>query len=197
MAWQSHLGATTLPAPPEPCPLPHSLSDLVEHGGREGVTCPTVTWGFLSPPHLPKPKEVLGIALLGCSYPPQSCSAGVREHRDPEQGQELTCCYHGLSMIPPKTFVPPLCSREQTQPMVGRDPASSPTIPGATFHLGASMGARRRGPRDPGTQPPQSEGDGRQTLGSTASPPGTSLLEGIRLTSIRDGWVLPQGGRGN
>lgn len=32
MAWQSHPATTTLPAPPEPCPPPHSLSDMV--GGK-------------------------------------------------------------------------------------------------------------------------------------------------------------------
>lgn len=166
MAWQSHPGAAAFLAPPAPCPPPHSPRDLVGCSRREGVPCPTVTWGFLSPPHLPKPRLVPGI--LGCSYPPQRCSVGVREHRDPERVQELMCCWgSGPAHAPPsKAFVPPLCSWLQTQPVAGRDPASSPRIPGAAFRLRASMGAGTGGPHGPGTQPPQSRGTGGRPRGA-------------------------------
>lgn len=67
------------------------------------------------PPHLPKPKEVLGI--LGCSYPPQRCSVGVREHRDPEggPGADVLLGSGPAHATPSKAFVPPLCSWLQTQ----------------------------------------------------------------------------------
>lgn len=88
---RGHGKATRLPLhswhPLSPTPQP------LGHGRREEMICPTVTWGFLSPPRIPK-------RYLAAVFPAKLLR-GIRKHQDPEWGQEPMCyCSSGPVHVP-------------------------------------------------------------------------------------------------
>lgn len=176
-----HRPPSTLPTTPQP----------QGHGEREGVTCPTMSHhhlGVSEPPRLLKHKEALGITPWA-AVTPHKAAPGVSRGTRTLNGARSQCAAValGLSTLPPKAFVTLLCSQTQTHPMVGRDPASSPRIPGATFPLDAST---RPGQGVPVVRVAESPWSGHTALkmrgteaerGECGVAPRTRLLEEINV----------------
>lgn len=102
-----------------------------------------------------------------------------------------------LSMIPPESFCPPTLLPAANPAHAGQGPSILPSDPWGCISSWGNPRGQDRGSLWSRYAAPRSKEDGRQTIGRAARPSGTSLLEGIRLTSVRDGWVLPEGRRGN
>lgn len=168
MAWQSHPGAAALLAPPACCPPPHRLSDLVGHSRGEGVPCPTITWGFLSPPISQSPKRCW--ESWAAVTPHKDALWGSGSTGTLNGGQEPMCCWASgpAHATPSKAFIPPLCSWLQTQ---GTQHPPRESL-GLHFVSGHPWGPGQGVPVVRARSPPRSKGDGRQTEGSAASHPG-------------------------